>query len=376
MDTRTPSKRASKLPSIWWHKGENQFVSKIGWKQVVRGQEKVRVSMSTIEAKPVEWLWPEMIPLGGLTVVAGEGETGKSTLVSELMSRFTNGHAWPDGSAPVVTGEVLYVGVEEDVERVLVPRLIRMGADTTKFHYASGIESEPDKHGKRTMVPWKFEEVDALRDTLESNRNIKAVVLDPIGVYFGGADSYKDTEVQSLLQPLSKLSQDFGVTVIAIAHLNKGETKSIRNRILGSVAIVNTARCVLGVVRDKGEGQKSYCGIVKCNYGGKRLSLPFSTAGGDIAYLEPLQTPLESLTSTMSGSTGRNADDREVATQLIRSLLADGREHESREIYDACNKVGISDATALRAAKEAGVQMDGRGMPRKTFWMLPDERPF
>jgi hypothetical protein len=43
MAATTQSKRASKLPSIWGHKGERQFVSNIGWKRVSRGGENVRV---------------------------------------------------------------------------------------------------------------------------------------------------------------------------------------------------------------------------------------------------------------------------------------------------------------------------------------------
>jgi hypothetical protein len=69
MDTATSTKRPSKLPSIWWHKGERQFASKIGWKKVLRNDHSIlvrdfqrlgkdeREAMRRAMAYQEDWLW-------------------------------------------------------------------------------------------------------------------------------------------------------------------------------------------------------------------------------------------------------------------------------------------------------------------------------
>jgi len=47
----------------------------------------------------VEWLWPEFLPLGMLTLFSGEQGLSKSFLTIDLVARLTRGGVWPDGTA-------------------------------------------------------------------------------------------------------------------------------------------------------------------------------------------------------------------------------------------------------------------------------------
>ncbi len=342
-------------------------------------------TMASIEEKLFDWLYPGMIPLGGITVFGGEGEAGKSTLVSDFMARLSNGSPWPDGT-PSKPGGVLYVGVEEDVNRVLRPRLRFMGANLEKIFNTSG-KTVIGQDGDAKLVPFTFEDIDALRTVLIENPDVRAVVFDPLGCFFGSQkDSYKDQDINPMLQALNHLAQDTHTAMILIAHLGKGEKSSIKNRILGSVAIPNTARSVIGVIKDKSENSAGYFGIVKANFPGNRRTkhfrfvpdpdyVPDPTGAtvqlATISYDADLDTDLESLarTAAKDGGDGRGSEDREVAKQLITSTLANGPV-SSAQMKERCRVIGISESTALRAAQELGVNI-GReerfGGPRTTW---------
>src|SRR5258708_3153297 len=66
------------------------------------------------DEEAVAWLWPERVPLGMVTVLEGEGDTGKSLIVADMAARVTTGAPWPGRvPGPNPAGEVLFC-VEED----------------------------------------------------------------------------------------------------------------------------------------------------------------------------------------------------------------------------------------------------------------------
>ena len=60
--------------------------------------------MSTVAARPVEWLWPGWIALGKLTVLDGDPGMGKSTLLLDLAARLSRDGLMPDGTVGPVGG--------------------------------------------------------------------------------------------------------------------------------------------------------------------------------------------------------------------------------------------------------------------------------
>ena len=69
------------------------------------------VQCSTIEAKPITWLWNGFIPQGKLTLLAGAGGTGKSTLAFNFAANVSNAGTWPDGSRCDVLLEMYLYGL-------------------------------------------------------------------------------------------------------------------------------------------------------------------------------------------------------------------------------------------------------------------------
>ena len=60
--------------------------------------EKIVVrNYSRIQSEAIRWLWDSRIPMGKLTIIAGEPGVGKSFLTLDIAARVSNGEDFPDG---------------------------------------------------------------------------------------------------------------------------------------------------------------------------------------------------------------------------------------------------------------------------------------
>jgi len=102
--------------------------------QVVHEIECVRAD--TVEQEPILWLWDYRIAQKKLCVFAGPPDTGKTTVVIDIVSRLTRGTDWPDGAAAPYPSDVLMLISEDDLADTIAPRLTVSGVDLTKVHFA------------------------------------------------------------------------------------------------------------------------------------------------------------------------------------------------------------------------------------------------
>src|SRR6185437_3309325 len=79
----------------------------------------VATRMDAMPRKKLQWLWPERIALGTLTVLAGDFQSGKSVLAADLAARVSRGDAWPDGRPGLGPSQVLLVAHEDDSQAAL-----------------------------------------------------------------------------------------------------------------------------------------------------------------------------------------------------------------------------------------------------------------
>ena len=63
--------------------------------------------------------------MGKVSILAGEGGIGKSTILCDLAARTTTGNTWPDHETGTAPGSVIILAAEDDVEDTLAPRLLR-----------------------------------------------------------------------------------------------------------------------------------------------------------------------------------------------------------------------------------------------------------
>ena len=55
------------------------------------------ISLETVEAKPIDWLWPNRLAANMLSMIVGNPGAGKSFLLSYIISTVTTGRGWIDG---------------------------------------------------------------------------------------------------------------------------------------------------------------------------------------------------------------------------------------------------------------------------------------
>src|SRR5690242_2281295 len=98
--------------------------------------------MDEMRRKKLQWLWPERIALGTLTVLAGDFESGKSLLAADLAARVSRGEAWPDGRPSWGPSEVLLFNHEDQLQCTTTEAIAAAGADM-----------------KQIVAPWATEEL-------------------------------------------------------------------------------------------------------------------------------------------------------------------------------------------------------------------------
>src|SRR5665213_1298056 len=122
----------------------------MGQKKVVE-KRFVATRLGEMRRKKLEWLWPERIALGTLTVLAGDFESGKSLLAADLAARVSRGEAWPDGRPGLGPSEVLLLNHEENPQGTM-EALAAAGADMGRIVALGEVEELAEVEREESRV--------------------------------------------------------------------------------------------------------------------------------------------------------------------------------------------------------------------------------
>lgn len=213
--------------------------------------------MSAFAKRKIEWLWPNRIPAGAMSTIAGEPDVGKSLLTLYMAACITRGLPFYGSDVPSPMGEVLILAAEDDPENTLLPRLEAAGADPNGVHLLRSvmtIDGKGKNIGERAAQLDK--DVTAICAVLDKNPYIRLVIVDPISSYLGNKNINRDQEVREVLMPLVSKAQASGVVVLLVAHFNKNsETRVALDKVGGTKALVAIGRSAWTCVREpKDEG--------------------------------------------------------------------------------------------------------------------------
>ena len=93
------------------------------------------ICLNDVVEKPTEWLWPNRIVLGNVTILAGDPDMGKSTVSMDMAATVSTGRPWPDSpDKPNVAGSVIIFSAEDSLTQTIKPRLMAAGANLLKIH--------------------------------------------------------------------------------------------------------------------------------------------------------------------------------------------------------------------------------------------------
>jgi len=341
----------------------------------------VLVPLDAVEAEGVEWLWPGRVPLGRVTLLAGEGGVGKSLVALDIAARVSRGGPWPEARESQIPDSRLQIGEprgggeaglgsqsgmwnvesgmaasvvlmvpEDDLAGTVRARLEAAGADLARVaevRVAEATQVLP----RRTFA---LEEcLGAVRHAIRMNGPVRLVVVDPVEAFVQRDTRRSRGGVAGVLAALGELAEETGAAVLAVAG------KRPRS----------VARAVWEVVPDAEVSERRVLMPTKNTLVAEAAGLAFRVEGWpgrpDVPRLAWEPSPVEGV----SPGHGRVAE----AAAWLLEVLRDGPVPE-KEVGRRARGAGLSLASVRRAKRRLGVVPSSTGWQAAWHWRLPGGR--
>lgn len=347
----------------------------------VKNNELIFKQSSTIVSKPIDWLWQGKIAKGKVTLIAGDPGLGKSQVTIYLAGIVSNGGIFPSGHE-CKKGKVLFFSAEDDPEDTINPRLTAVNSDKEKIFIFSCVKKD---NKEKTFDMSK--DMELLEKTVEKEKGISLIIVDPITAFLGETDSHVNAEVRALLSSLSKLASKYGIAIVVVTHLNKSTGGSPLNKITGSLAFVAAARAAFMVIKDENDEGRRLFLPVKNNLAEDKEGYAFKVEGCNVSNNQeiPIMTSRilwekEAITmSLVEAMTEQKANENGVDKKTIgrlEDILKKYPEGLSTDDYTReAMRIGISRRTVYRAEKDMFIERIGTGEKNAKKWKLIFDLP-
>ncbi|MEL6795644.1 MAG: AAA family ATPase [Planctomycetota bacterium] len=268
--------------------------------------------------------WPRC----AVTLLAGEGGSGKSSLIAGILGPLTRGDEILGLGKPETPISALVVSLEDDPVSVTLPRMRHDGADLDRIRIVTGFGAG-DTHESAPRLR-------VLRRLVEGHKP-DLVVLDTAAMFAPDLDPNRPSQVGRLIALLAAIAAEADAAVLAAWHYSKRASGGLVDRVIGSQALTNGARQVLAIAPDPGGDDESGEFVIAC-----RRSNAIATPQCWRYRLGSVPHPAPSeCFETLGVVEGFGSDPRTVG-QLQRELdeLADATRAPS-QLDEAC-RVGVA----------------------------------
>jgi hypothetical protein len=347
---------------------------------------------SSIKPRPVRWAWNGRLPVGELCLTPGRGGIGKSTFHTWIIAQLTRGTLPGDHFG--IPKPCVIAAVEDSWERTIVPRLTAAGAALERVYRADVVTDD----GERVTLTLPADTT-SLEDAL-TEVGAALLSVDPLlSAVSIDLDTHKDRHVRHALEPLSRLADRTGVTILGNAHFRKGAADDPLQMAMGSVAFGNVVRAALGFARDVGDDgrplEDGSCVITQIKNNLGRMDLPslryriesssvYTDEGtANVGRLVMLGETERTIDAIFSNGGGKKKDDEsplDAAADWLCAVLTGvgGVGMPRTEVIKLGKSEGHHERTLERAAAERVKiisQRDETERGRPSTWWHPDYPP-
>ncbi|MFZ8852248.1 MAG: AAA family ATPase [Armatimonadota bacterium] len=332
--------------------------------------------LSEIEMLEFDWLVDEYIPIGAVTLLAGEGGAGKSTLLCDLTAAILKGDKWLNKFEVEQGGVILIVteGIEEIRSRLegygITSDDPLIVVDLNELEDYSAMKAVKALPAILQMAKERLEDIP-----------IRLIGLDCLrGFGFDEKQASRQKgdrlpTVREIYKPLAEFAKEEGSAVIVTHHFRKPtadekrqlypkrkkgkevapniDKQLLRSLIAGTADIVNAARHALVVVSNE-EAGTAILAPVKSNRS--------QILGAPILYDWRTDAP------TFLNFLDEDETVIEKAIALLRRELADGAK-PSDELKEIARKEGISVRTLRRAKARLGIDHKTQVVNGEKVWV-------
>lgn len=325
-------------------------------------------SLENVQEEKVDWVWPDILARGEITLLDGDPGIGKSYWTHLFCVQLCNGGKLPlltGGEFEIPQGRVYYCDLENAASYVTKPRLRRAGLKNFSNFIQNQFPFSVDND----------EDLDRLYDELDKWKP-EVLVMDTMNTYMGRADAHKGHEIVQSLNKIKLIAREFDVSVLMLRHLKKGKREDAMQAGQGSMSIVGVSRVQLVMGRYPDEEDMTTVMMTKTGLGPFRkgaLTYQWSDKGLDFCDVED-DINVEDTINKGKEKFPDKGEVGEKAENLIRQML-DGGPQDFKDISLEAEKRGISNMTLNRASNRLEVikKLHGKGTERKSIWSLPDD---
>jgi RecA-family ATPase len=275
-----------------------------------------------VSVTPREWLVEGMIPASNVTLLSGDGGSGKSLAASQLCAASVLARGW-FGSNPLAKRGALFVTAEDELAEVHRRMADIARAEGVSMRDLAGLAVMPladrdallavPSRARGTLEPTPL--YAALAARIAALRPAVAVI-DTLADTFGGNEIDR-AQARQFIAMLRRLAIEFQTAIVVLAHPSQSGMTS-GSGTSGSTGWSNSVRSRLYLKRDEQRPNTRTLELMKSNYGpiGRQITLEWQRG-----VFVPVGT-VENRTAHRL-SVELNADD--VFLQLLEAYRVEGR---------------------------------------------------
>ena len=323
----------------------------------------------------------ELLPLGAVSLLAGREGLGKSTLWAHWAALTTTGQL--PGSDVDGPAGVIIVANEDAREYTIAPRLKAAGADLDLVFFADAVD-EIGSVGSVTVPIDGQRIIDAA-----GTQDAKLIIIDPlVSILDGKLDSHKDHSIRRALDPLNRVAELTGASVVGLVHLNKGAGTDVLDRVLGSRAFVAAARSVVAMMPDNEDDTDTRRLVVhaKSNLGRlqarasvveiRSQTVETSEGTAEVGTIKVLGFREVYLPDLMTPVGEDHLDNLSECAKWLLGYLADAGGAAAREdVHSDGKKLDYSREQLRQAAKRSKIRIERTStFPSSSVWYHPNDQ--